>query len=125
MLQSLTIDSGDRFYAILRKPPELPALDEFIAEVGSAAAGFDKITYVRLSPTAAPLAMYVGEIRVTPADSRTAQGQKVVVKTSDDFDNAVLELKRLYPHFDGTISKVALLRNPTPAAAPPERLRSK
>jgi hypothetical protein len=125
MLQSLTIESGDRFYAVLRKPRELQSLDEFTAEVGNAGTGFDKITYVRLSPSAAPLAMYVGEIRVSPADSRTAQGQKVVVKTNDDFENAVLELKRLYPHFDGTISKVALLRNLSPAAAPPERIRSK
>lgn len=125
MLQSLPIESGDRFYAVLRKPQELPSLDEFTAEVGSAGTGFDKITYVRLSPGTASLAMYVGEIHVSPADSRTAQGQKVMVKTNDDFENAVVELKRLYPHFDGVISKVALLRNLSPAAAPPERIRSK
>jgi hypothetical protein len=47
----------------------------------------------------------------------------VVVKTNDDFENAVLELKRLYPQFDGKIAKVALLRNPLPAGAPPERIR--
>jgi len=124
-LQSLTIESGDRFYAVLRKPPELPSLDEFTAEVGSPETGFDRITYVRLPPSAVPVAMYVGEIRVSPAESRTAQGQKVLVKTNDEFENAVQELKRLYPHFDGTISKVALLRNPTPAAAAPERIRPK
>jgi hypothetical protein len=125
LLQSLTIESGDRFYAVLRKPPELPSLDEFTAEVGSPEIGFDRITYVRLSPGVSPVAMYVGEIRVSPADSRTAQGQRVAVKTNDDFENAVLELKRLYPHFDGTIAKVGLLRNPVPAAAPPERIRPK
>lgn len=123
LLRSLTITSGDRFYAVLRKPEGLANLDEFVVEVGTPEIGFDRITFVRLQETAAPSAMYVGEIRMSPADSRTAQGQKVVVTTRDDFPNATQELKRLYPDFKGNIAKVALLRNLSPPTAPLERIR--
>jgi hypothetical protein len=122
LLWSLIISSGDRFYAVLKVPPELPYLDEFYAEVGSADTGFDRIDYVRLHRGDAPLAMYVGEIHMSPAQIRTVQGQKIVVSIDDDFKNAVQELKRLYPHFEGTITKAALLRNPVPMASPPARV---
>jgi hypothetical protein len=122
LLYSLVISSGDRFYAVLKVPSELPYLDEFYAEVGSADTGFDRIDYVRLRRGDAPLAMYVGEIRMSPAQTRTAQGQKIVVSINDDFNNAVQELKRLYPRFDGTIAKAALLRNPVPMPTPPRRV---
>jgi hypothetical protein len=35
------------------------------------------------------------------------------VTTRDDFENAQLELRRLYPRFAGAIAKSGLLRNPT------------
>ncbi len=115
LLRSLTITSGDRFYAILQKPATpsytLPYLDEFYIEVGSAATGFDRITYIRLHPAETPMAMYVGEMQVTAASSRTTPGQKVVVNVRDDFQNAALELKRLYPRFQGTIVTAPELRN--------------
>jgi hypothetical protein len=123
VLRSMTITSGDRFYAVLRRPEGLASLDEFIVEVGTPEIGFDRITYVRLQEGAAPLAMYVGEMRMNPADSRTAQGQKVFVTTVDDFHNATQELKRLYPEFKGNIEKVALLRNLSPPTTPLERVR--
>jgi hypothetical protein len=123
MLWSLIISSGDRFYAVLQTPQALPQLDEFIAEVGSADTGFDKIDYVRLQKRDQPLAMYVGEIAMSPAENRTARGQTIVVNIRDDFQNAEQELKRLYPSFAGTIAKAALLRNPVPMAKPPERTR--
>ena len=97
-------------------------LDEFTAEVGSPDTGFDKITFVRLHERTTPLAMYVGEMGVSPAEDRVAQGQKVVVTTRDDFQNAEKELRRLYPGFDGTVEKVALLRNPRPPSTPLERI---
>ena len=122
LLQTLAIANGDRFYAVLKRPEPLSYLDQFTAEVGSDETGFDKITFVRLQKEPAPLAMYVGEMRMSPAQDRVAQGQKVVVTVGDDFQNAEQELKRLYPHFDGKIAKVALLRNPTPQAKPPERI---
>ena len=66
LLHEIAIPGDDRFYAILKAPAALPYLDEFEAAVGSADTGYDKITYVRLHRGDAPLAMYVGEIRVTP-----------------------------------------------------------
>jgi hypothetical protein len=127
LLRSLTINSGDRFYAILQKPAAasyaLPYLDEFYIEVGSAAAGFDRITYVRLHQTETPVAMYVGEMQVTAALSRTTPGQTVVVNVRDDFKNATLELKRLYPRFQGAIVTAPELLNPAAAPAPPSRIR--
>jgi hypothetical protein len=123
MLWSLIVSSGDRFYAILKTPPELPYLDEFYAEVGSADTGFDKITYVRLHQGDGPQAMYVGEIGMSPAQNRVAQGQAIVVNIRDDFQNAAQELKRLYPRFEGTVAKAALLGKPVPMAAPPARVR--
>ena len=121
-LQSLSITNGDRFYAVLKKPEALQHLDHFSVEVGSRETGFDKITYVRLPDDGNALAMYVGEIKMSPAESRMAQGQKVLVKTDDDFQSASLELKRLYPGFDGEIAKVALLRKLSPPTAPLERI---
>ncbi len=127
LLRSLTINRGDRFYAILQKPAAasytLPYLDEFYIEVGSASAGFDRIAYVRLHQTEMPVAMYVGEMQVTAALSRTTPGQTVVVNVRDDFKNATLELKRLYPRFPGTIVTALELRNPAAAPAPPSRIR--
>jgi hypothetical protein len=125
LLRSLTIDTGDRFYAILQTPKAtsytLPYLDEFYIEVGSDNTGFDRINYVRLRQTEAPLAMYVGEIEMTPAAARTVPGQTVVVNVRDDFQNASQELKRLYPSFQGSI--VTALRSPVPIPAPPARTR--
>jgi hypothetical protein len=122
LLKTLAIARGDRFYAVLPAPPSASYLDAFTAEVGSAETGFDKITYVRLHERNVPLAMYVGEMVMSPAQDRAAQGQKVVVSTRDDFPNAEKELKRLYPGFDGTVEKVALLRNLRPPSTPLERI---
>lgn len=123
LLWSLTISTGDRFFAILQPPPGASRLDEFYTEVGSAGTGFDKILYVRLPKDDAALAMYVGDIHMSPAQNRTTQGQAIQVNIHDDFQNAARELRRLYPRFEGTVSKAALLRNPAPAAAAPERVR--
>ena|ERR1051326_2968900 len=123
LLGSFTVSSGGRFYAVLKAPPELPYLDEFYAEVGNANDAFDKILYVRLHQGDAPLAMYVGEIRLSRAADREARNHRVAVDIDDGFQNAAQELKRLYPHFDATITKAAVLRKPEPKAAPPERLR--
>jgi hypothetical protein len=121
LLASLTILNGDRFYAVLDKPRDLPRIDEFFAEVGSEETGFDKITYIRLSKDDSPLAMYVGDIRMEPAQNRTTQGQKLVVSVRDDFQNAASELKHLYPRFHGRLEKAALLRHQVPLASPPPR----
>jgi hypothetical protein len=123
LLWSLTISSGDRFYAVLQAPPQLANLDEFYAEVGDGSSSFDRIDYVRLRKGEAPLAMYVGEIRVSPARNRSAQGEKIAVNVGDDFESAAKELKRLYPDFEGPVVKTPLLRNPGRQAAPPERVR--
>src|SRR5580693_9653028 len=66
LLWSLVITTGDRFYAVLKTPPELSYLDEFYTEVGSADTGFDQIIYVHLPQSEVPRAMYVGEIRMSP-----------------------------------------------------------
>jgi len=120
-LWSLKITSGDRFYAVLRRPPELSFLDEFDTEVGSDESGFDKVLFVRLHRGDAPLAMYIGAISISPAENRTAQSQKVMVSIHDDFESAAQELKRLYPGFQGTVIKAAVMRNLAPLPAPPER----
>jgi hypothetical protein len=127
LLKSLTIISGDRFYAILQKPEEasytLPYLDEFYIEVGSSDVGFDRINYVRLHQMETPLAIYVGEIQMSPARLRTIPGQTIVVNVRDDFRNASLELKRLYPRFPGTIATALDMRSPVPAATGSSRTR--
>jgi hypothetical protein len=123
VLWSLAISSGDRFYAVLQPPAGLPYLDEFYVEVGDANTGFDRIIYIRLQQSEAPQAMYVGEIRMSPAQNRTAQGQSIVVNLRDDFQNAENELKQLYPRFEGSIVEAALLRNPAPMTIAPGRIR--
>jgi hypothetical protein len=123
VLWSLAISSGDRFYAVLQPPPELRQLDEFYVEVGDANTGFDRIIFIRLQESATPQAMYVGEIRMSPAQNRTAQGQAVVVNIRNDFQNAEKELKQLYPRFEGAIVEAALLRNPVPMTISPGRIR--
>jgi hypothetical protein len=123
LLGSLTLMTGDRFFTVLRPPAELGVLDEFYAEVGSEATGFDKITYVRLPKEGGPLAMYVGAIHMEPARNRTAQGEKLLVNIRDDFQAATAELKRRYPDFHGRLEKAALLRHQVPLAKPPERAK--
>jgi hypothetical protein len=113
LLWQLTVSSGDRFYAVLHAPREAAYLDSFYTEVGSADTGFDRIFYRHIGEGEAPLALYVGELSVSPAQVREQQGQKVAVTTRDDFENAQLELRRLYPRFAGAIAKSGLLRNPT------------
>jgi hypothetical protein len=119
LLQEVTVTGNHRFYAILNKPAPLAVLDEFEAAVGSANSAWDKITYVRLHPGAGPLAFYVGEISVTPPPARNVSGQTMTVVIRDDFENAGQELRRLYPGFNGEITKAPLLRAPVPVAAPP------
>lgn len=122
LLNSLTITSGDRFYAILQPPQEasytLSYLDEFYIEVGSPDTGFDRINYVRLQQAEAPVAIYVGEIEMSPAARRNVQGQAITVNVRDDFQNATRELKRLYPRFQGTLVKAVVLRNPPATHVP-------
>jgi hypothetical protein len=77
-------------------------------------SGFDRIYWTHLRKAQEPLAMYVGEVEVRPALNRTAQGQKVVVETRDDFQNAQRELRRLYPDFDGAIISTARARSSAP-----------
>ena len=123
LLWSLNITSGDRFFAVLKTPSELPYLDEFYVQVGSADTGFDNVLFVRLRKDDAPLAMYVGEIRVTPAQNRNTQGQKLTASLNDDFANAERELKHLYPHFEARITKAALLNHPLPRQEAPDRVK--
>jgi hypothetical protein len=111
LLWSTTITSGARFYAVLRAPGPARYLDAFYVEVGSEASGFDRIIYAHMREGQEPLAMYVGEIEVRPVPDRSAQGQKVVVETRDDFQNAQRELRRLYPDFDGAIIRTIPVRN--------------
>ena len=111
LLWSTTISTGQRFYAVLNAPPSAKYLDAFNVEVGSEMAGFDRIIYARMREghepeTREPVAMYVGEIEVRPAQDRAAQGQKVVVESRDDFSNAERELRRLYPRFTGAVLKM-------------------
>jgi hypothetical protein len=118
LLWSLVISSGDRFYAVLQVPPAIPYLDTFYAEVGSADTAFDKITFVRLREGDAPVAIYFGEIRLNPAQNRSAQGQRVVVNIRDDFQNAERQLRRLYPGFAGTVTRAGFLRDRVPGRNP-------
>ena len=117
LLASLTLSNDRRFHAILRPPAGVAYLDHLYIEVGSAATGFDRILYVHISKQAVPVAMYVGELRIAPAQNRNAQGEKVIVSVVDHFADATKELKRLYPQFEGTLDDEA--RRPvTPSAAP-------
>ena len=113
LLWSTTIATGQRFYAVLHAP-DAKYLDAFYVEVGSEMAGFDRIIYAHMREGQEPLAMYVGEIEVRPAADRSAQGQKVVVDSRDDFPNAEGELRRLYPRFDGAILKMTPVRGAGP-----------
>lgn len=123
LLLSLTILSGDRFYAILNPPPEAAYLDGFYTEVGSDTTGFDRIIYVRIREGQAPVAIYVGEISVTPAAERARQGQKVVVEARDDLQNAQQELRKLYPGFEGTVIKGLPVRSQGPPQPTPTRVK--
>jgi hypothetical protein len=114
LLWSTTIASGQRFYAVLHAASNAKYLDAFYVEVGSETAGFDRIIYAHMREGQDPLAMYTGEIEVRPARDRSAQGQKVVVDSRDDFGNAERELRRLYPRFAGAVLKMTPLRNAGP-----------
>jgi len=113
LLWSTTIPTGQRFYAILHAQGA-KYLDAFYVEVGSEMSGFDRIIYAQMREGQEPLAVYVGEIEVSPAFERSAQGQKVVVNARDDFGNAERELRRLYPHFDGAIRKMPPMQGAKP-----------
>ena len=116
LLAALTLSSDRRFHAILRPPNGAAYLDHLYIEVGSETTGFDRILYVHIPKQTAPVAMYLGEIRIAPARNRNAQGEKVAVQVIDNFADATTELKRLYPQFEGTFDNEA--RRPvTPSAA--------
>jgi hypothetical protein len=128
LLAALTLANDRRFHAILRPPktaePAVAYLDHIYIEVGSARGqrqaeetGFDRILYVHLQKSEAPLAMYVGELRIAPAQNRSAQGEKVLVSVTDNFGEAMRELKRLYPQFEGTFDNEARLLPKTPGAS--------
>jgi hypothetical protein len=123
LLWSLVIASGDRFFAVLQTPPEMSYIDTFYAEVGSPDVGFDRIRWVRLRQEDAPLAMYLGEIQLSPARDRALPGQKVVVEVRDDFQNAERELRRRYPFFSGGIARAGSSPNAVPGPVAPERDR--
>jgi hypothetical protein len=108
LLAALTLSNDRRFHAILRPPNGVAYLDHLYIEVGSETTGFDRILYVHISKQDAPVAMYLGEIRI-------AQGEKVTVSVIDDFGDATKELKRLYPEFEGTFDNEAR-RPATPSA---------
>jgi len=114
LLWSTTISTGQRFYAVLHAPPSTKYLDAFNVEVGSETVGFDRIIYAHMREGQEPVAMYVGDIEVRPAHDRSAQGQKVVVESRDDFSNAERELRRLYPRFAGVVLKITPLRSSGP-----------
>jgi hypothetical protein len=117
LLLSVTVSTGDRFYAVLHPPPAKSFLDSFHAEVGADNLGYDWIMYAKLREGEEPVAIYVGEIEVRPADERAVQGQRVRVETHDDFQNAERELRRLYPEFSGAIRKMST-RPSAPQGAP-------
>jgi hypothetical protein len=117
LLAALILSDDRRFHAILRAPAGVAYLDHLYIEVGSEATGFDRILYVHLAKQTAPIGMYVGELRIAPAQNRNAQGEKVTVSVVNKFDEATKELKRLYPRFEGTLDNEAR-RNFTPSAAP-------
>ncbi len=98
-------------WSTLRAPAPAEYLDAVYVEAGSEMSGFDRIIYAHLREGEEPLAMYVGEIEVRPAADRRPQGQKVVVETRDDFQNAQQELRRLYPRFDGPVLRMAPSRS--------------
>ena len=103
LLWAATITTGERFYAALHAPPGAEYLDGFYVEVSSESVGFDRIIYSRLRKGDEPVAIYVGEIAVTPALDRSEQGQKVTVEATNDFQVAQRELRRLYPRFTGAV----------------------
>jgi hypothetical protein len=115
LLASLMLPDNRRFHAILRSPESAPYLDHLYIEVGSEETGFDRILYVHLSKREAPIAMYVGELRIAPAQNRNAQGEKVTLSVVDNFADATKELKRIYPQFEGTFDDEAR-RTLTPSA---------
>lgn len=115
LLASLTLANDRRFHAILRPPQVAAYLDHLYIEVGSEETGFDRILYVHLSKQDAPIGMYVGELQIAPAEHRNLQGEKVTLSVVNKFDDATKELKRLYPHFDGTLDNEAR-RSFTPSA---------
>jgi len=122
VLHEMKVTKGDRFYAILKPPAELKRVDQFETEV-SWAQGYDKINFVRVSPQSASIAMYLGEIQMTLSARPDASGRGAVTATvRDDFQSAAKELHRLYPGFEGEVTKVPMLRSPVPAAAPPARV---
>ena len=123
LLHEVTVAGNHRFYAVLIKPAAIAELDEFEAAVGSRDTAWDKITYVRLHPSDGPVAFYLGEISVTPPSARNVPGKTMTVAMRDDFQNAVRELKQLYPEFTGAIREAPLLRAPVPLAAPPPRVK--
>jgi hypothetical protein len=115
LVAALTLSNDRRFHAILRPPNGVACLDHLYIEVGSETTGFDRILYVHIPKQDAPVAMYLGEIRIAPAQNRNAQGEKVTVQVVDNFADATKELKRLYPQFQGTFDDEA--RRPvTPSA---------
>lgn len=118
ILLSVTVTSGERFYAVLHPPPDKSFLDSFHAEVGAGTLGYDWIMYSKLREGEQPLAMYVGEIEVRAAASRAVQGQKVLVQTRDDFQNAEKELRRLYPQFEGSVRRMSARQQTAPQGAP-------
>jgi hypothetical protein len=128
LLGSLPVSGHQRFHAILQPPKDaarsIPYLDHFYIEIGSVKTGFDRVLYIHLRESAAPLAMYVGEIVMAPAENRTAAGAKLTLSVTDDFHHAAAELKRLYPQFEGGLDDEArLLPKSSPEARPPERIR--
>jgi hypothetical protein len=128
LLASLTLSTDQRFHAILRAPKDtgqaIPYLDHFNIEIGSAETGFDRVLYVHLQRPEAPLAMYVGDIRIVPAQNRGAGGEKVNTSVIDNFREATLELRRLYPQFEGTLRDEARLLPRASVDVPPlERVR--
>jgi len=117
LLHEMAIARGDRFYAVLKAPAALNRLDHFEAEVRWAEAPYDKFTFVRLEEREGPAALYLGEIRISVAQNRTAPGRTMLVDVGDNFQPALEELRRLYPNFKGPILKSPQLRSPAPAPA--------
>lgn len=115
LLHEMAISRGGRFYAVLKAPAALQRLDHFEAEVRWADASYDKFIYVRLTEPEGPTALYLGEIRISVAQNRTAPGRTTLVDVQDDFQTALQELRRLYSNFEGPIIRSPLLRNPAPA----------
>src|SRR5579863_3013083 len=71
LLWSTTVSTGERFHAVLHVPNATKYLDAFYVEVGSEMSGFDRIIYAHIREGQEPLAMYVGEIYLSQARSRS------------------------------------------------------